>query len=93
MLNQDHAPASRSVRGRCKEHVMPGRGRPTFNKRQKEQKRTEKRREKEAKRAERKLTSQPLTSEEMIAAEALAMAEAAAMAEEEGEALPPHGQL
>ena len=62
---------------------MPGRGRPTFNKRQKEQKRTEKRREKEAKREERKLTSQPLSTEEMIAAEALAMAEAAALAAEE----------
>jgi hypothetical protein len=47
---------------------MPGRGRPTFNKRQKEQKRTEKRMEKEARRAERKLTSQPLGGEDSVEA-------------------------
>jgi hypothetical protein len=67
---------------------MAGRGRPTFNKRQKEQKRTEKRLEKEARRVERKANSQPLTTEEMIAAEAAEMARRAALGLEEGEEEP-----
>jgi hypothetical protein len=50
---------------------MSGRGRPTFNKRQKEQKRKEKQQEKGTRREERKLTSEPLKDEETIAAEAL----------------------
>jgi hypothetical protein len=63
---------------------MSGRGRPTFNKRQKEQKRKEKQQEKGSRREERKLTSQPLPDEEAIAAEALAiLAEQARVAEEE----------
>lgn len=63
---------------------MSGRGRPTFNKRQKEQKRKEKQQEKGSKREERKLTSQPLPDEETIAAEALEiLAEQARVAEEE----------
>jgi hypothetical protein len=51
---------------------MSGRGRPTFNKRQKEQKRKEKQQEKASRREERKLTSEPLKDEETIAMEALA---------------------
>jgi hypothetical protein len=63
---------------------MSGRGRPTFNKRQKEQKRKEKQQEKGSRREERKLTSQPLPDEEAIAAEALAiLAEQARLAAEE----------
>jgi hypothetical protein len=63
---------------------MSGRGRPTFNKRQKEQKRKEKQQEKGSRREERKLTSQPLPDEEAVAAEALAiLAEQARLAEEE----------
>jgi len=50
---------------------MSGRGRPTFNKRQKEQKRKEKQQEKGSRREERKTTSQPLPDEDAIAAEAL----------------------
>lgn len=59
---------------------MPGRGRPTFNKRQKEQKRAEKQQQKAARREERKLTSEPLKDEETLAREAAA--ELAARAEE-----------
>jgi hypothetical protein len=67
---------------------MSGRGRPTFNKRQKEQKRKEKQQEKGSRREERKLTSQPLPDEEAIAAEALAiLAEQARLAAEEKAAL------
>jgi len=63
---------------------MSGRGRPTFNKRQKEQKRKEKQAEKDNRREERKLTSQPLPDEEAIAAEALEiLAEQARLAAEE----------
>jgi len=51
---------------------MSGRGRPTFNKRQKEQKRKEKQQEKASRREERKLTSEPLPDEETFAAQALA---------------------
>lgn len=58
---------------------MSGRGRPTFNKRQKEQKRKEKQQEKDSRREERKLTSTPLKDEATIAAEAIA--ELAARAE------------
>lgn len=67
---------------------MSGRGRPTFNKRQKEQKRKEKQQEKGSRREERKLTSQPLPDEEAIAAEALEiLAEQARLAAEEKAAL------
>ncbi len=63
---------------------MSGRGRPTFNKRQKEQKRKEKQQEKGSRREERKVTSQPLPDEDAIAAEALEiLAERARVAEEE----------
>jgi hypothetical protein len=48
---------------------MPGRGRPTFNKRQREQKRAEKQQEKAARREQRKLTATHLPSEESLAAE------------------------
>lgn len=54
---------------------MPGRGRPTFNKRQKEQKRAEKAQMKASRREERKLTSSGLPDDEelaRIAAEELA---------------------
>jgi len=51
---------------------MPGRGRPTFNKRQKEQKRAEKQQIKANRREERKLTSEPLKDEETLAREAVA---------------------
>ncbi len=50
---------------------MPGRGRPTFNKRQKEQKRAEKQTVKANRREERKLTSEPLKDEETLAREAV----------------------
>lgn len=49
---------------------MSGRGRPTFNKRLKEQKRKEKQQEKNARREERKLTSEPLPDEETLAEQA-----------------------
>jgi hypothetical protein len=65
---------------------MSGRGRPTFNKRQKEQKRKEKQQEKASRREERKLTSEPLKDEETIALEAIAEL-AAAQAEAERLAL------
>jgi hypothetical protein len=44
---------------------MPGRGRQTFNKNQKEQKRREKQQAKVARRAERKLNPTPGPSDEM----------------------------
>jgi Spy/CpxP family protein refolding chaperone len=67
---------------------MSGRGRPTFNKRQKEQKRKEKQQEKNSRRDERKLTSAPLPDEDTIAAEALAeLAERARLALEEQQEL------
>ena len=63
---------------------MAGRGSPTFNKRQKEQKRTDKRKEKEVKREQRKLSSEPLGDEETIARLALIeLAERAAAEAEE----------
>jgi len=74
--NSSHNRAVIRPRG---EHHIAGRGRPTFNKRQKEQKRTEKRQEKEARRAERKANSQPLATPEMIAEEAAEMARRAAL--------------
>ena len=43
---------------------MPGRGRTTYNKRLKEQKRAEKRQEKEARRQLRKLGTQPSADQE-----------------------------
>jgi hypothetical protein len=67
---------------------MSGRGRPTFNKRQKEQKRKEKQQEKDSRREERKATSQPLPDEDAIAAESLAiLAEQARLAAEEKAAM------
>jgi hypothetical protein len=73
---------------------MSGRGRPTFNKRQKEQKRKEKQQEKAVSREERKLTSKPLPDEEAIAAEALALlAEQAREAREALEAAEAEGAL